>query len=328
MPSVHIAHKTLKLIDDLVQKDQGALFRQWEGRVLPHIGDAYRAKEEGHRSHLGASILGAECARAVYYSFRWATKPNFEGRMIRLFNRGHLEEGRFIALLLMMGAEVLQQDEHGKQFRISFAEGHGGGSGDGMGLGIPDLVPGTWALTEFKTHSEKSFIDLAGDLASWRAHVADPTRNAFMGKGVRETKFEHFVQMQLYMRKMELACAVYFAINKNTDDIYAEIVLLDSALADEFLARGEKLVYLEQPPKKISTSPGFYKCRFCDHRPVCHLKAAPDINCRTCQYSTPERQTDSEGRGVWTCALRKIVLSKELQQTGCDKYEKARMYDQ
>jgi len=326
MPHVTIAHQTLTKIDEMVQADQGSLYRSYLQQVLPNIGDAYRTDEDGHRSHLGASLLGQECARAVWYNFHWAVKSNFEGRIIRLFNRGHLEEGRFIALLLMIGCQVYQQDEEGKQFRISFAEGHAGGSGDGVALMLPDLPEGTPALCEFKTHSEKSFIELAGPLKEWRAYLEDPTRNPFLGKGVREARFEHYVQMQLYMKEMGLAVALYVAINKNTDDLYAELVPLNSTVADQYLTRGETLVWQKEPPEKINKSPGFFKCRFCDYKQVCHQKAAPDKNCRTCRYSTPGMEAN------WFCTLpeqgkqsTKIIL-KELQLTGCSHYELANEY--
>lgn len=298
---VTLATKTIQAIDDACKADQGATYRMWLGRVIGHMDDAYRPDQENHRSHMGASLLGGECGRAIWYGFRWATKKNFEGRLIRLFNRGHLEEARFIAMLLAIGCEVYQQDENGKQYRISFAEGHAGGSGDGVAIGIPDLAPGTPCLTEFKTHSDKSFANLKAE-------------------GVRASKFEHYVQMQLYMRKMGLAVALYLAVNKNNDELYGEIVVLDTIIADRFIERGEKLVWLEQPPEKLNRSPGFFKCKFCDHRPVCHLGAKPDRNCRTCHYSAPCAE------GKWTCALNGPI-SKERQYVGCEDYQKAGYYE-
>lgn len=324
MPSVTIAIRTLTMIDEMIREDQGSRFRGWLGKVIPHIGDAYREGEEGHRTHLGASILGQECPRAIYYNFHWATKSAFEGRLLRLFNRGHLEEARFIACLLMIGCEVYQQDAAGKQYRISFADGHAGGSGDGVAIGVPDLPQQTAALCEFKTHGEKSFVELAGKLPEWRAHLKDPQRNPFTGKGVREAKFEHYVQMQLYMRKMGIAAALYVAVNKNTDDLYAEIITLDTSIGDQFLVRGEKIVYATHPPERISNSPGFFKCRFCDHLPVCQLKKDPDKNCRTCAHSRP---VQGDGKtGQWHCAKFDNMIPKETQLVGCKEHEFASHY--
>jgi hypothetical protein len=312
--TITVAHKTLDAIDQAIERDQGGLFRRWLGYLLPQMSDAYRGEEDGHRSHLGASILGGECPRRIWYSFRWVTKPRFIARTLRLFNRGHLEEARFIAMLKMIGCEFWHQDENGNQFRIHFAEGHGGGSGDGVGRGIPDLPPTTAFVSEFKTHGEKSFIELAGKLDEWRAHRLNRQASPFTGQGVRAAKFEHFVQMQTYMRKMALAAALYMAVNKNTDDVYAEVITLDIEFADQFIDRGEKLVWMDEPPKRISESPGFWKCRFCDDRPVCHLKKAPERNCRTCRCVKPGRFKS------WHCALHSMLIDTDTQRTGCDDY--------
>lgn len=293
--TIYRATKTISAINTALEKDQGAKYREWLGKVIPHIGDAFDPEESTFRSHLGASLIGRECARELWYSFRWATDRKHEGRMIRLFNRGHLEEARFIAMLLMIGCQVYQQDAAGNQFRISHAQGHFGGSGDGIIIGVPD-VPDQPVLGEFKTHNDKSFTQL-------------------IDEGVREYKFEHYVQMNCYMRKMGINYALYLAINKNTDELYGEIIIINPELADQFLDRGEKIVFAKEAPAKINESPGFYKCRFCDHRPVCHLKKPPEINCRTCKHSNPIEN------GQWACTLHNTILTKEDQLKGCNEYK-------
>lgn len=295
--SIRIGHETMKRMEEMVALDQGSAYRGWLGKVIMHIGDAYRTGEDGHRSHMGASLIGSECPRAIWYNFRWATKAKFSGRILRLFNRGHLEEARFIALLLTIGCQVYQQDENGKQFRISHAEGHFGGSGDGVVIGIPDLPAGVAALTEMKTHSNKSFEEVKK-------------------KGVRDAKFEHYVQMNVYMRKMGLPVGVYLAVNKDNDEVYVEIVVLDSVVADQFLDRGEKLVWMDKPPTKLNESPGFWKCRFCDHAPVCHKGAKPDRNCRTCVFAKPVANAE------WECTnpQHPMLIPKETQLASCADY--------
>lgn len=311
--TVMVAHATLDAIDAAIDGDGGARFRVLQGELFPQAEDAFRGEDGGHRGHLGASVLGRDCPREIWYGFRWAHKGRFEPRMLRLFNRGHLEEPRFVALLKMIGCEFWQYDDQGHQFRITFADGHGGGSGDGVGRGIPDLPPATAFLSEFKTHGEKSFIKLAGKLEDWRAHRLDRT-GPFSGEGVRLAKYEHFVQMQTYMHKMGLAAALYMAVCKNTDDLYAEVVHLDTEFAEQFISRGETLVQMREPPKRISDSPGFWKCRFCDKRPICHMGAMPELNCRTCRHVEVGRA------GSWHCSLHRVVLDKQRQASGCDSY--------
>jgi len=332
---VILAPKTVLGIDAAIKADQGGAYRVNLGKVIPHMDDAYRGQDDGFRAHLGASIVGQECARAIWYGFRWTAKANFEGRTLRLFNRGHLEEARFIAMLLTIGVQVYQQDDKGKQYRIYHAGGHVGGAGDGIAIGIPDVPVGLAILLEFKTHNDASFKKLAGD--NWKDYLkylenpkAFRKPVEFSGEGVRESKFEHYVQMQMYMRKMGLPAALYLAVNKNDDLLYGEIVQLDTSVADQFLDRGQNIVFLKGPPKKINESGSFYKCKWCDHHAVCHDGAQPLENCRTCKFSQPQLD------GSWLCTSedrRQLLLdpkrnhlgedfelTKERQLIGCDHY--------
>jgi len=90
---------------------------------------------DSRRPHLGGSIIGDECPRKLWYTFRWARTIKHDGRLLKLFQRGHNEEHVFIKELRDVGIEVAEVDpETGR--------------------------PATWHLLEFKTHSEKSFNDL------------------------------------------------------------------------------------------------------------------------------------------------------------------------
>ena len=96
--------------------------------------DAYCVEvyDGGHRSHLGASLIGHECSRHLWYVFRWAKHEQFDARMLRLFNRGHREEARFIEWLRGIGWEVSDGPNGEDQWRVSAVMGHFGGSLDGM----------------------------------------------------------------------------------------------------------------------------------------------------------------------------------------------------
>jgi hypothetical protein len=218
--------------------------------------------------------------------------------MLRLFNRGHLEEPRFVAMLLAIGCEVWQVDSGGKQFRINGHRGHFKGSTDGVVRGIPDLPPGVAALTEYKTHGEKSFIKLQRE-------------------GVLKAKWEHFIQMQIYMGEMNLPWALYAAVNKNTDEIHMELVQFDPVQYERYKSRAATVVDSTTPPPKISTTPGFHKCKFCDHMQLCHLKEQPIRTCRSCQY------VRVEDAGRWSCTLvpeQPVLIDGSVQRAGCSSW--------
>lgn len=300
---MHVAKKTLEAIERELTVDGGARWRGLLRECMMELEDAYRDKNESFRSHMGASQMASVCARAIWYNFHWTTKPAFTGRIQRLFNRGHMEEGRFVALLRLIGVRVFQFDANGKQYRISGSFGHYGGSGDGIGIGVPDLPESEPCVLEFKTHNDKSFSEL-------------------IKKGVREAKPEHYGQMQQYLRKFDIRFALYMAVNKNNDEIYAEVVATDQATADQLIERADKIIWMKRAPERIGRppSPGLLTCRWCDHRPVCHLKAAPDRNCRTCSHSAPIQSEDNSG--VWHCWEWKCAIPKDAQEAGCERWEK------
>ncbi len=276
-------------------------------RTLDAINAALEAAQEReHRSHLGASILGRKCAREIWYHFRWAAKELFEGRMLRLFDRGQREEERFAEWLRMAGAEVWTHDESQPrkpdgtfpQYRISGWGGHFGGSLDGVGRGIPDLPPGTPFLCEFKTHNDKSFKVLVED-------------------GLCAAKPEHFAQCQTYMFRMGLPWALYLGINKNDDSIFPELIQANPTEGERLFNRAGEIINSETPPPRIATSPRMiaYACRFCTFKDICHGGADPEHNCRTCQFS---RMGDG---GKWFCGVFNAELSKEAQHAGCQSWK-------
>lgn len=293
-----LAKKTLDAIDKAYAKDGGAAFRQLQQQTLPLCADAYSPKQDEHRTHLGASMIGRQCGRELWYGFHWASTSTVEPRMRRLWNRGHLEEGRMVALLLLIGVRVWQLDPQGNQFRMKGHGGHYGGSLDAVLEGIPD-VPDQPILGEFKTHNDKSFTKLVND-------------------GLHESKFEHYVQMQQYMRHRQLNWGLYLAVNKNNDALHGELIELNAELADRYTDRAGGIIAASAPPQRISEKSSWWQCRFCDHKQVCHHNAPPERNCRTCSYSRVVE-------GGWAChaVSPAPLIPVAVQRTGCAHYTRA-----
>lgn len=293
---MQLAKYTLQFIQDALEYDGGSRYRGFLRELMPLADDAYSTKKDEFRTHLGASLIGRECPRELWYGFRWSTLKVVPARIVRLFNRGHLEEPRMVALLKTIGCEVWQFDETGKQFRISGHQGHFGGSLDAAIKGIPDLPTGIPALGEFKTHNDKSYQKLVKE-------------------GVLSAKWEHFVQQQIYMGKKGLTHSLYMATNKNDDDIHAEIIEFDPKVAKRYEDRAGTLISATSAPPKINNaSLGWYKCKFCDHKDVCLTPALPHRTCRSCKHSTPIEN------GQWFCRGLSKTLSKEDQQAACEDY--------
>lgn len=251
-------------------------------------------RAEKPRGHLGASVLGRECKRALWYGFRWTTPANFPGRVLRLFQRGHVEEDLLASEIRSAGMTLAQVDDQtGKQFSFSDVGGHVGGSMDGALHGMVE-APKRWHVFECKTHNDKSFKLLKKD-------------------GVKASKPEHEAQMQLYMRWSGMERAAYFALNKNDSEVYIERVKYDHVAAVNLVEKAHEIVTAPEPPVGISEKPTYYLCKWCDHAPTCHGDALPPATCRSCAHTTPELDGDTR----WSCAYRHRDLSLADQRTGC-----------
>lgn len=269
------------------------------GRVSAAIYEAHAsAQEDPRRPHLGASVIGKECQRQIWYQFRWVKVVIHDGRLLLLFGTGHLAEPRFVADLQRIGATVVDKGEDGKQFSFKAHGGHFGGSLDGVATGLP-YGPKTWAVLEFKTHGSKSFATLKN-------------------KGVKLAKPEHYAQMQVYMMEMQLERALYLAKNKDTDELHDEWITLDKAFAEQMKAKALAIITADIPPAGISAEPGHIGCKWCDYQELCFGSDVPQPSCRSCAHSTPVVDREStEGGGIWHCGKWQADVPVEAQKEGC-----------
>ncbi len=268
--------------------------------VLPRTVEAmYAAIERRHneqeRTYLGASIIGDECERKLWYAFRWAGEPEkFNGRMLRLFQTGHDQEARLIKDLRAAGVKV-KATHKGEQIGVVDCNGHFRGHLDGEATNVPE-APKAVHVLECKTHNIKSFKDL--------------TLN-----GVAKAKPMHMAQMQVYMHLRSINRALYVAVCKDDEQIYTERVHYDAEMAMRLLEKARRIIDADSPPPKlhkdIEAKEAFW-CRFCPRRDICHDGGMARRNCRTCLYSTPMED------GQWFCTKLGQTLTADEQRQGCD----------
>lgn len=264
--------------------------------IVAAIYEHYEKKygNEESRTYLGASIIGKPCSRALWYGFRWAKKEKFSGRLLRLFQTGHLAEPRFVSDLRGIGSTVYDVNpQTGAQYSFSDCHGHFRGNTDGMAQFLPTGGK-RWHICEYKTHGSKSFATLKKD-------------------GVKKAKPEHWAQMNVYMGWSQIDRALYLAVNKDTDELHSERLEFDPVEFERTRAKAASIIFAEQPPAKISDDPKFYICNMCTFSGVCHGHQVPAVSCRTCVHATPER----EGDGRWSCAKHGPEIPTDFARKGC-----------
>jgi hypothetical protein len=255
-----------------------------------------KARGEKPRSYIGASVMGHKCDRWIWLSFRWAVFEQFEGRMLRLFRRGHNEEKTVIEDLEAIGLTVTRQQEE-----IDFGC-HVRGHIDGVVSGLKESSKPH--ILEIKTHNLKSFNELEK-------------------KGVKESKPVHYAQMQAYMRGLGIERTLYVAVCKDDDRIYVERVRYDKGFSEsnarEFkegsIERAQRIALEERAPVRISENPTWYECKMCAGHDICHeSKLTKNVNCRTCAHSTA--RADS----TWYCERWESEIPYDGQLAGCPSH--------
>ncbi|MDR5008272.1 oxidoreductase [Agrobacterium fabacearum] len=266
------------------------------------VSAIYRAYEQTNEQRDGKTIpagqLADECSRKLFYEFRWTTPhAEIDGRTLRIFETGNIEESRWIDNLRMIGCEVVDRQDDGRQIRVDLCDGHVGGYLDTEILGLPE-APKNWHVGEIKSHNLKSFTALKKD-------------------GVKKSKALHYGQMQIYMHARGRDRAIYLAVCKDNDELYAERINYDIEYSLRLLAKADRIIEAHEPPAKLHEDPSAkmaFECGWCKHRGICHEDAWPRSNCRTCIYSSPE------AGGIWSCSRFNKPLSLAEQKEGCSAH--------
>lgn len=219
------------------------------------------------RDYLGASRLGVSCARALQYEYTKTPRDeDFKGQILRIFEIGHAFEALALAWLRQAGFSVFTKKPNGDAFGFSVAGGRIRGHVDGIINDAPANLgmrfPSIW---ECKSMNAKS----------WRDTVKH---------GLKKSKPIYAVQVATYQAYMEGSVpgisanpALFTAVNKDTAEIYHELVPFDAALAQEASDRAVNLIRATDAGEvlpRIAMNEDHFECAFCPYHQRCWKVAA------------------------------------------------------
>lgn len=261
--------------------------------IISRIYATYERAQGNPRTYLGGSSLGygMECPRRLWYSFRHASREDFDGRMLRLFQHGHHEEERVIKDLKDIGLDVVSEGD-GHTGQVDVQAFHGLVRGHIDGLVRQD--DGPWMLFECKTGNRKSYGKSAKD-------------------GVKKAKPVHYAQMQTYMGLLQQQWpehfdgappvqALYIIVCKDDENIHAEIVDFDPPYFEQLGELARATLEATKPPSRPFTVPDARHCTWCPHSDACWEGGEPDHVCGTCTHY----KTDMEA-GEHVCTLNQSI---------------------
>jgi hypothetical protein len=213
-------------------------------------------KEQPPRDYLGASCIGEPCARRLVYEIIHAPPDDgrdFDGAALRIFEAGHRFESLSIRWLRAAGFDLRTERRDGGQFGFSAACGRLRGHIDGVIVGGPGVGIVWPALWEHKALNAKSW-------------------NGLVKHGLAASKPIYFAQVQLYMAYMELAVALFTAINKDTQALYHEVVAFDFAEAQALSDKAALIIRVAEAGEllpRIASASDYYLCRMCPYQRRC-----------------------------------------------------------
>lgn len=252
-----------------------------------------RGQDEQPRHYLGWSAIGGACERALWYDFHWCGRPQFDGRMRRLFDTGHREEARVLDELRAIGCQVWSIDPAtGQQYGCQAIGGHLRGHIDAVVLGLPE-APKTPHLVDVKTVRAKLFDKL-------------------LAAGTMEQLYpKYWAQAHGYMGELGLTRALFIFVCKDDDRLWCQRFAFDAAVHERYLEHARRIITADRPPERIGGR-DWWECKFCPHLERCHGTDAPAVNCRTCTHSTPLLE------GGWSCARNAgAPIPEHVQPVGC-----------
>ena len=209
------------------------------------------------RKYIGASNIGDECSRKIQY--RYLNYPldadkAFSARTLRIFQFGHEIEDFAAKWLKDAGFDLRTEDKDNKQFGFSIADGEIRGHIDGVICDGP-VAMGYPALWECKSANDSKF-------------------KGFVRHGVEKANKTYATQLALYQTYMELTenPALFTVINKNTSEVYYELVPYNKALAQEASDRAVNILTASKAGDmlpRVAQSKDFFLCKFCEFRETC-----------------------------------------------------------
>lgn len=218
-------------------------------------------EREPPRYYLGASSIGEECSRKLWYRYN-GHKEKFDAKTLRRFADGHRTEDVVLGWVKSCpGIEIFTRGVDGNQIGFSSFGGNFAGHYDGIGRGFPQ-APKTWHIVEIKCVNEKAFEELK-KLKSQNEKTAIELWNP-----------EYWSQVQVYMHMEGLTRSIHIVATPGARDLISVRTDYNKAHAEAMLAKAKRIIDAKEPLERIG-GPTFWKCKQCSFRDICH--ATPTI---------------------------------------------------
>ena len=207
------------------------------------IEKAQSRDDKQTRDYIGASGIGAECLRQIWYEYKGTKAEAVPTKIRRTWAIGRHLEGLILDWLADAKIEIARTWIDIESEGMPFFRGHV--DSVWMKKGKP------FAIIEIKTAKDASF-------------------NIFVKKGLRAWSPQYYAQIQSYMGMSGIHKAYILVLNKDNSEISDELVEFNEVFYKSLQRKASMIASAEVAPPKINNSPLYFKCKMCKFNKVCH----------------------------------------------------------
>lgn len=206
---------------------------------LTNLLDKQIVSRETLRDYIGASSIGSECLRQIYYSYNRFKGTPITNRLKRIFATGHLLEGLVLDCLEAAGLNLNRVSVDLMAEGRPYFRGH------------VDAIWNGKAIIEVKSAKNSEF-------------------NLCVKNGIYKWSAKYYAQAQSYMGMSGIHKAYVIVINKDTAALYDELIDFDEIFYATLGLKAQQVHDAVTEPPRVNNSPLFYLCKMCNYREICH----------------------------------------------------------
>jgi len=206
--------------------------------------EKYQERDDDEpRDYIGASSIGSDCLRQIWYQFKGTKAEKVPTKFRRTWAIGKKLESLVVEWLVNAGVNVERNNFTYHAQDMPYFRGHFDG-----------II--TWrknrAILEIKTAKDASF-------------------KIFVKKGVKVWNPQYYAQIQSYMGMSGIHSTYILVLNKDNSDLSDELVAFDQEFYDKLEAKALMIsTAVVAPPKVGNGSPLWFQCKMCKYNKVCH----------------------------------------------------------
>lgn len=197
--------------------------------------------EDEPRKYIGASAIGHECSRSIWYSYKRYKGAPFPAKTRKTFAIGNTLESLILKWITKGGIEI-RYPYHEPSAEMQYFTGNV----DAL-LSIDDEL----IVLEIKTANKSNFAN-------------------FKMNGLQKWNEQYYAQIQAYMGMLKLNKGILLAINKDTSDLHSETVIFDPMYYANLCYKAKSIHEAQEPPMRINDNPCYFVCQMCKFKTLCH----------------------------------------------------------